>query len=91
MPYMSIIKQSKITFMHSYHNKYVSSAFDGTWVTNADRGGHHELRNADDYYIPMAHTNFLSRFPLFSLPREWNMAGAAKYHHNQLTFKIELK
>jgi hypothetical protein len=91
MPYMSIIKQSKITFMHSYHHKYLSSAFDGTWVTNADRGGHHELRNADDYYIPMAHTNFLSRFPMFSLPREWNMAGAAKYHHNQLTFKIELK
>jgi hypothetical protein len=28
---------------------------------------------------------------MFSLPREWNMAGPAKYHKNPLTFKLELK
>jgi hypothetical protein len=91
MPYMSIIKQSKITFMHSYHFNYAPSAFNGTWTTNANRGGAHELRNADDYYIPLANTNHMARFPMFSLPREWNMAGPAKYHRNQKTFKIEIK
>jgi hypothetical protein len=28
---------------------------------------------------------------MFSIPREWNMAGPSKFHRNQLTFKIELK
>jgi hypothetical protein len=77
--------------MHTYHYNYAPSAFEGTWVTNAERGGPRELRNADDYHIPMANTNYISRFPMFSLPREWNMAGPAKYHRNPLTFKIELK
>jgi hypothetical protein len=91
LPYKSIIKQSKLTFMHSYTHNYAPAAFEGTWVTNAERGGPRELRNADDYHIPMANTNHISRFPMFSLPREWNMAGPAKYHRNTITFKIELK
>jgi hypothetical protein len=72
-------------------NPVLYSAFGGSWQTNAMRTGRNELRNADDYHIPHAHTNHLDRFPMFSYLREWNMAGPAKYHRNALTFKLELK
>jgi hypothetical protein len=91
MPYSSIIKHAKLKIMHSYHYKYISASFAGTWQTNAERTGHAKLRNADDYHIPLARTNHLDKFPLFSIPREWNMARPAKFHRNALTFKIELK
>jgi hypothetical protein len=77
--------------MHSNHYKYLLSSFDGTWITNAVRNGHHELRNAENYHVPMAYSNFIDRFPLFSLPREWNLAGPSKFHSNQLTFKLKPK
>jgi hypothetical protein len=75
MPYMSIIKQSKISFMHSYHFNYAPLAFGGTWVTNANRGSNHELRNVNDYYIPMANTNHMARFPAY----QFGMGQGARF------------
>jgi hypothetical protein len=52
--------------------------------------GQRDLHNAEDY-LNMAITNHLARFPMFTLLREWNMAGPSKFHNNPLTFKLELK
>jgi Reverse transcriptase (RNA-dependent DNA polymerase) len=91
MPYRTIIQQSKLHFMHSIHYQYAPPAFNGVWVTNAERNPNIQLRNAEDYFIPLAHSNQLQRFPKFSFPREWNLAGPCKYHRNPITFKLELK
>jgi hypothetical protein len=77
--------------MHSYHHNYAPLSFTGSWMTNSQRNGQRDLRNADDYHIPMAASNHLDRFPLFTLPREWNRAGPVKFHLNPLTFRMELK
>jgi hypothetical protein len=91
MPYMSINKQSKITFMHSFHFNYAPSAFNGTWTTNANRGGAHELRNAEDYYIPLANTIHMARFPMFSLPREWTWRALPNIIEIRRPLKLNLK
>jgi hypothetical protein len=49
MPYPTIMKQSKLHFMHSIHYQYDSPAFNGAWVSNANCNPNLQLRNAEDY------------------------------------------
>jgi hypothetical protein len=40
---------------------------------NYDNNNNIALRDDDDYYIPHYRTDYISKFPIFNLPRTWNL------------------
>jgi hypothetical protein len=79
LPLSDLITQSNLKFFHSYVHNLTPNAFEGTWVTTLEQrhldGQIHllyDLRNNDDFYIPLTRNLQLSRFPLYNLPHLWN-------------------
>ena len=59
-------------------------------MKNSERNTQHELRNANEYQIPLAKLSVFTRFPLYTLPKTWNNAGIVTCYSNPTTFKIAL-
>jgi len=91
LPIHKIIKQAKLTFMHSVHYNYAPLSFHDTWQLNHTRHNHHILRNDDDYALPNPRIEQFKRFPIYSLPAEWNQNENLTHHGNPITFKRALK
>jgi hypothetical protein len=53
LPFPSIIKFWKLQFMHSAYNNYCSESFSNVWVKNENRRIDHNLRNSDDFLLPL--------------------------------------
>ncbi len=77
-------------FMHAVAFNYNLDSFSNVWQTNAQRGLDMELRNAKDFVLPPIQRELFRRFPLYSLPSEWNQLGDIKLQQNRTTFKIAL-
>ena len=90
LPYHKIIYKAQLLFFHSIHYNYASSTFINSWIKNSERNTQHELRNANEYQIPLAKLSFFTRFPLYTLPKTWNNAGIVTCYSNPTTFKIAL-
>jgi hypothetical protein len=78
-------------FMHSIEYNYAPAAFLNTWHKNSQRNTGHELRNENDYTLPVPRIEFFKKIPIYSLPAAWNNAGVIRYQQNRTTFKIALK
>jgi hypothetical protein len=50
-----------------------------------------ELRNNNDFTLPLIRRELFRKSPLYSLPYEWNHCGDVKFQHNRCTFKIALE
>ena len=50
LPLKHLITYSKGLLIHSIYHKYSPPALHNTWITNEQRGGDHDLRNANDLY-----------------------------------------
>ena len=93
MPLKHLIKYQQSLLMHSIYHKYSPPSLHSTWMTNSNRQNDHdhELRNADELYIPLARTEQVRRLPYIALPTMWNDLYVQKYTPNPLTFKIAIK
>lgn len=92
LPLDKLIIQGKLLFMHSIEYNYCPSSFINIWQKNFERNPNIELRNANDYYIPLAKIESFKKIPLFSLPTQWNaLPDEIKLQHNKFTFKHCLK
>ena len=91
MPLKHLISYTKSLLVHSIYHKYSPSSLHSTWVTNSMRNNQHDLRNADDLYVPLARTEHVKRLPYFQLPKMWNELYEQKYTPNPTTFKIAIK
>ena len=79
-------------FMHSVEYEYCLPTFSTIWEKNAARNQNHNLRNAEDYFIPNPRVESFKNIPLYNFPSEWNiLPPEIKYQHNRTTFKIALK
>ena len=85
-----IILQAKLHFMHSINYNYAPPTFQLLWQKNTARNLNNELRNQNDFTMPRANSNFFTKFPLFTFPKEWNNAGIVTHYSNLTTFKIAL-
>ena len=90
LTYHNIIYKAQLLFFHSIHFNYAPSTFTNSWKKNLDRNTQHELRNANEYQIPLARLTMFTRFPLYTLPKTWNNAGIITCYSNPTTFKIAL-
>jgi hypothetical protein len=90
LPLEKIISYCKLMFMHTIAYNYNLASFDNVWQTNAHRNLDMQLRNSDDFVLPPVLRESFRKFPLYSLPLEWNQLGTTKLQRNRTTFKISL-
>jgi hypothetical protein len=92
LPFPKLILQSQLTFMHAIEYNYAPSSFRNTWQKNSEREPAINLRNANDYFIPMPRTETFKKSTYYALPLAWNdLAIEIKYQENKITFKWALK
>ena len=95
LPLNHLVTLTKGLLIHSIYHKYSPTALHNTWTTigqQNDINDHdHDLRNANDLYIPFARTEHVKRLTYFSLPATWNTLPDDKFTPNKTTFKIALK
>jgi hypothetical protein len=85
-----IITYSKLMFMHAVVYNYTIEFFVNVWQNNNQRNIEMDLRNANDLVLPPVNSETFRRFPLYSLPHEWNQLGDTKLQQNRTTFKYSL-
>ena len=91
LPLEKIIKQAILTFMHSVAYDYAPKSFDGIWIKNNNRERDFNLRNDDDFHVPVPRIDFYKKMPTFSLPNEWNNSGILKFYQNRIAYKFALR
>ena len=79
LPLEQLIEHTNLKFFHKFVHRLAPAAFENAWITTLEQrhldGQIHllyNLRNNDDFYVPLIRLQSLSRFPLFNLPRLWN-------------------
>ena len=90
LPFDELLKLHRSLFMHSIEYNYNLPSFENVWPKNNARNINHELRNANEFYLPPIHKEIFRKSPLYSLPHTWNTLGPVKFHTNRTTFKIAL-
>ncbi len=92
LPFDKLILQSQLSFMHAVEYKYAPLSFENTWIKNSDREPAIQLRNANDYYLPLPRTEAFKKSTYYSIPLAWNeLAPEIKFQQNAITFKWALK
>jgi hypothetical protein len=96
LPFPNLCEFFKVQFMHSFKNNFLPSSFLNTWTTNRERRADQaeiELRNDNDFFIPLARSNKLAKFPLTSFPQIWHNFpdGSIKFIRNKIEFNSKLK
>jgi hypothetical protein len=77
---------------HSIHYNYAPKALRNIFPTNANRNINYVMRNEHDYQLPFVRIELFRRFPLYTLPAEWNAINVSIQHQsNKTTFSIVLK
>jgi len=91
LPFEKIIKNSKLLFMHSVYHEYAPTSFLHVWQKNNERQISQNLRNENDFALPIPRIEQFKKFPIYSLPLEWNNAGELVFYENRATFKHALR
>jgi hypothetical protein len=76
--------------MHAIAYNYNIESFNNIWMTNQQRNLDMNLRNTNDFILPTVRRENFRRFPIYSLPLEWNLLGDVKLQRNRTTFRIQL-
>ncbi len=77
--------------MCSVYNNYCNDLFDNIWIKNDNRGIDHNLRNVDDFLLPLVRIEQFRKFPIYSFAHTWNQLGDLKFQPNPITFKLSLE
>jgi hypothetical protein len=91
LPFDKILKQGKLLFMHSIRYNYAPKSFSRTWTRNNNRPGNYNLRNDEQFAIPVPRIELFKRLPYHALPTEWNNSGNLQFYENKITFKHALR
>ncbi len=69
-----LIEFSRLQFMHNFIQNRLPSCFNNFWLKNQERRTEDErqLRNDEDYFVPIARTKLTERLPAHTLPTLWN-------------------
>jgi len=92
LPFDKLILQAQLTFMHAIEYKYAPPSFDNIWPKNNMREHERDLRNANDFYLPVPRTETFKKSTYYALPSAWNdLSPYIKFQQNKITFKWALK
>jgi hypothetical protein len=90
LPLEKIFLLNKLLFMHAIAYRYNLESFNNIWLTNNQREMGMELRNTNEFILPLVRRESFRKSPLYTLPLAWNQSSVVKLHHNRCTFKIAL-
>jgi hypothetical protein len=76
--------------LHTVRYNYNIESFNHLWQTNHQRNLDMDLRNANEFILPPVCRELFRKFPIYSLPWEWNQLGDSKLQRNRTTYKIQL-
>jgi hypothetical protein len=68
LPYEKLITFSQLTFMHSVVYGYAPTSFANTWQKNNERALDRNLRNADEYSLPLPRTEMFKKSTYYAIP-----------------------
>jgi len=92
LPFDQLITQAQLSFMHAIEYKYAPTSFDNIWTKSGDRNIDLNLRNANDFYLPIPRTETFKKSTYYSMPAAWNnLPIEIKLQENKITFKWALK
>ena len=92
LPFDKLILQSQLAFMHSVEYNYAPSSFNSIWIKNSERDPALNLRNANDYYLPIPRTETFKKSTFYALAAAWNdLTPFVKLQQNRTTFKWALR
>jgi len=78
--------------MHAVEYKYAPSSYNNVWPKAGDRNLDLNLRNANDFYLPIQRTETFKKTTYYSMPSAWNnLVLEIKHQENRTTFKWALK
>ena len=72
LPLDKLAESFKLQTMFDFCRNKLPTSFSETWRRNHERPGFLNLRNADEFYTPMARLRAIEFFPLHDYPRLWN-------------------
>ncbi len=75
LPLPDLIDYSKLQFIHRYKFNLLPSSFNNFWTLNAERNigsNQLQLRNNDDFSLPLPRLTTVKNLPYYSLPSLWN-------------------
>lgn len=73
LPFQSLIKYNRMSFMFDFVNLNLPSSFDNTWLTRTEVINNERiLRTTGKYHIPFIPQSRLLKHPLYFIPNEWN-------------------
>jgi len=94
LPIKELAIYTKLLFFHDFIRWKLPNSFDGVWFRNNLRN-QRQLRNSNEFYIPIAKFKSIERFPLFSFQKLWNNFCHEKESLNEdipkKTFALNLK
>ncbi|MCP4052884.1 MAG: reverse transcriptase family protein, partial [Mesoflavibacter sp.] len=94
LPLKELAIYTKLLFFYDFIRWKLPNSFDGVWIRNNLRN-QRQLRNSNEFYIPIAKFKSIERFPLFSFQRLWNNICHEKEFLNEniprKTFALNLK
>jgi hypothetical protein len=77
-------------FMYAVDYNHTIESLVNVWQNNNQRNIEIDLRKANDLVLPPVNRETFRRFPLYSLPHEWDQLGDTKLQQNRATFKYSL-
>ncbi len=95
MPLNFLIDYNACLFMYDYNYGHMSEGFTGMWIRRRDLyvgDDARELRNGDDWHVPILKYQYLAKHPLFYFPSTWNnLPNELKLVEPRKRFIIELR
>lgn len=91
LPLHKLIIFQKASFMHSVYYNYCPKSFNELFLKKINNEDDHELRNYNNFLIPLPKTEWYKKMPPFSFPSTWNNLAEPKLYNNRFTFQHALK
>ena len=93
LPLLELIYQQKLHLIHAFIHNYLPNSFENFILLNNQVYVHNYIfRNDRYFFVPLANTEFLKRFPFYSSPLAWNnLHNNLKNISSKKLFSINLK
>ncbi len=74
LPLPKMVEFFGLQFMQQFTQDFLPTMLRSVWTTNANRNQgirHYQLRNYDDFYLPISRLTSFERHPLYQFPKMW--------------------
>ena len=67
-----LVHYISLKFMYDYKNSLLPYSFNDTFILNRQLPNSRTTRQSEFYHLPKTRTDYISKFPLYTIPKIWN-------------------